>query len=417
MGQGLDVVDHGRVGRVHRRVEPVHIWRQDARHGQLALHDLQQPGLLAVEVLVGAQDDGHALGACPAGGHHLRAGAAQPLGLVGVPALRGEDHLPGADGVGGDERALDHAVRVAAEQRPVLVGARLSLRAVAHQVHRRVGPGLGDRRPLPTRREPGAAAPTQPRALDLGDHVGRFPLPRRREPRAAAAVQVLRQRHDRGLGEQGDAHGASEAGTSPQPLSRPGRGNVALQIEHAGAHGPGRHDGHRRYAATGHPGAVSCAYARGGAPGRGSAPPDRRPGRRTAGGGASAPPDRRPGAVSCAYARIRTRSPAGAPAGRRVGTSRQTSGCSLVRIRPHPHPVAGGAGRAGGGAGGGRRGRRRASARQHHRLVRRQRERAVRGGPFALARRGKATVHSPSGTARLPAASPQFAATRTPPRW
>src|SRR3972149_3800549 len=68
----------------------------------------------------------------------------------------------GAHRVAGDDHAFDYAVRVVAQQVPVLAGARLALVRIAHQVFRARKLARHER-PLEPGRETRAAAPAQGR--------------------------------------------------------------------------------------------------------------------------------------------------------------------------------------------------------------------------------------------------------------
>ena len=67
----------------------------------------------------------------------------------------------GADGVGGDGHAFEHAVRVALEHAAVHEGAGIAFVGVADDVFRVVPVGLGDRAPLQAGGKAGAAASAQ----------------------------------------------------------------------------------------------------------------------------------------------------------------------------------------------------------------------------------------------------------------
>ena len=176
VGQRLDVVDERRVRAAAARPEPwcrlppelrcggeqaVLVGREPARQRRLALDHLEHRLLLAEQVLVGSGDDGDlAVGADP-GRLELLHGAGDRLDLALEAALEADERLVGADGERGDDDAFDELVRVGAQQGAVLERARLALGAVAHDVP--AGPGLRrDAGPLPTGREPAAAAAAQP---------------------------------------------------------------------------------------------------------------------------------------------------------------------------------------------------------------------------------------------------------------
>ena len=97
--------------------------------------------------------------------------------------------VAGADGVGGDDHALDDAVRVALEHGAVHERARVALVGVADDVVLLAGVGAAVA-PLPARGEAGAAAAAQAALLDFVDHglrVGgaRAPWPGRCSRRGA----------------------------------------------------------------------------------------------------------------------------------------------------------------------------------------------------------------------------------------
>ncbi len=93
----------------------------------------------------------------------------EPAALVGERRLGADDHLAGADGVRGDQRPLEHQVRVLQQDRPVLERARLALGGIDHHGRRLRRRGVrGDGAPLQAGGEPGAAAAAQP---GIGEQV------------------------------------------------------------------------------------------------------------------------------------------------------------------------------------------------------------------------------------------------------
>src|SRR5215217_4776823 len=174
-GDRLDVVDRGR--------GPVQAL--DGREGgaqlglaALALERGQQGRLLAADVGPGApvQDqvkveagalDVAAEQALVVGGVDRRL---EPAAWPAALAPQVDEGVAAADGVGGDDHALDQGVRVALEQLHVLEGAGLALVGVDHQVGRLAGP-LGQEPPLHAGREPGPAPAPQPGVLDQLDQV------------------------------------------------------------------------------------------------------------------------------------------------------------------------------------------------------------------------------------------------------
>src|SRR5918994_2118943 len=179
-GHRLDVVDGGR-----GPVEALDGRERGAQLGlaALALQRRQQGRLLAADVGPGATV--HDQVQVEPGA--LDVAAQQPLVVGGVdrrvqPAARPaalapqvDEGVAAADGVGGDDHALDQGVRVALEQLHVLEGAGLALVGVDHQVGRLAGP-LGQEAPLHPGREAGPAAAPEPGVLDQLDQVlGRLP--------------------------------------------------------------------------------------------------------------------------------------------------------------------------------------------------------------------------------------------------
>src|SRR5215212_5660873 len=174
-GDRLDVVDGG-----WRPVQALDGRERRAQLGlaALALQRRQQGRLLAADVGPGATVQDHVQVEPGA----LDVAAQQPLVVGGVdrrlePAARPaalapqvDEGVAAADGVGGDDHALDQGVRVALEQLHVLEGAGLALVGVDHQVGRLAGP-LGQESPLHAGREPGPAPAPQPGVLDQLDQV------------------------------------------------------------------------------------------------------------------------------------------------------------------------------------------------------------------------------------------------------
>jgi hypothetical protein len=106
--------------------------------------------------------------------------------------VEGDDHLPGVDDSGGDQRPLDDLERVAAQQLPVLERARLAYGSVDNGGRRpRPRCRLGDGAPLDRGREPGPAATPQAARLQFVDRpVGPERL-RRRQPASAPGGDVV----------------------------------------------------------------------------------------------------------------------------------------------------------------------------------------------------------------------------------
>ena len=101
----------------------------------------------------------------------------------------------GADRERGDQRALEHRVRVGAQDRPVLERARARPRPRSRRRSWRA-PGAvgGDRPPLAPGREAGAAAAAETGGVDLVDHDARLDGSSRGQARAASRTDVLVER-------------------------------------------------------------------------------------------------------------------------------------------------------------------------------------------------------------------------------
>ncbi len=89
-----------------------------------------------------------------------------------------DEPLVRAHGVGADDNALQHRVRIALHDRAVLERAGVTLVAVAHD-ELAVASGVAACPPLARGNEPGAAASAQAGALDLADHLLRGQLEHR----------------------------------------------------------------------------------------------------------------------------------------------------------------------------------------------------------------------------------------------
>ena len=213
-GERLDVVHHGRVAlaraadrlglptaRGRSGEQAVLPGREEAGQRVAALDDLQERLLLAEEVVVRAFGDGHGELAQQTRLAQLDRGAPQGRGLDRVRALGRDVHLGGADGERGDGRALDHPVRIAAHQHPVLERRRLALGAVGHDVAPAAA-GRSHGRPLRPRREAAAAATAESRCRDLVDGGRRAEPPGRRQPFTAARGEEGVDRRDRLRGQQ-----------------------------------------------------------------------------------------------------------------------------------------------------------------------------------------------------------------------
>ena len=169
------------------RPRPTSERRVDARERESPVQGLEQPRLLAVEVLGRTAEhlEGHA--ARPARRPHGRDRLVQTRALAAERLLHREDDPRRAHGVRGDQRALDDAVRVDAHEGAVLEGSGLALGAVDDD-GRRLGRAAGvlvHGAPLATGREPGAApAPeSRTRRRARSPFRARRPGPRRRRCR------------------------------------------------------------------------------------------------------------------------------------------------------------------------------------------------------------------------------------------
>ena len=180
VGQRFHVVDHRRfleqaVGGGERRLDP--------GQAPLALQGFEQGGLLSADIGAGAAV--HVQVQCEGASEDVFAEVARLVGLrqraledFGAEGELSTDVNIGrsdADGVGGEDHALDHLVRVSLHQLAVLERAGLALIGVADEIAR-AGMVLGNKRPFHAGREAGAAASPQAGLLDhLGD-VGRRDL-------------------------------------------------------------------------------------------------------------------------------------------------------------------------------------------------------------------------------------------------
>ena len=117
---GVDVV-----GMLEHLVDAFPVRRRDARERRTAVDDLEQRGLLAEEVLLGTGDHRDRHRRRPALGVDLGDRGLEAAHHAGERRLGGDDHRVGADRVGGDERTLEHPVRVAQEDLTVLEASRV----------------------------------------------------------------------------------------------------------------------------------------------------------------------------------------------------------------------------------------------------------------------------------------------------
>ncbi len=116
--------------------------------------------------------------------------AAQHLELVQVLAADVDEDALRADRVGGDEAALDQAVRCEPHDVAVLERARLGLVGVDDEVHGPPGV-LGEQRCLAAHRESRSSSPSQDRVRDLVDDRLRLQRSRLDERLVAAHGAVL----------------------------------------------------------------------------------------------------------------------------------------------------------------------------------------------------------------------------------
>ena len=176
------------VGGLHA----VAVRRRHPRERRVAVEHLEQRGLLAEQVAVGAGDAAQLDAVGPAAVRRSSSMAVcTRLATAVAERFMPDDHPVGADGVGRDERALEHLVRVAAQQRAVLERAGLALGAVDDDGRRLAAAQPGDGAPLGAGREPGAAPPAQPRGLDHLDEGRRLDGPGGLE-RPPAAARLVR---------------------------------------------------------------------------------------------------------------------------------------------------------------------------------------------------------------------------------
>ena len=197
VGHRLHVVHHGRPSpQTGDRRER----RALAGLPLAALEGLQEPGLLTADVSACApmevDVEVHAAAehvpAEVAGRVGLGDGGAQSLERP--PVLGPHVHVGDVDGVrpGRDQQPLDELVRVELQDLPVLERGGLALVGVAGDVARSAAV-LGEKAPLHTGQEPGAAATAKPRVLHhLDDRLGLHLAERLLGGRIAAVGPVVR---------------------------------------------------------------------------------------------------------------------------------------------------------------------------------------------------------------------------------
>ncbi len=170
-----------------------------------------QSGFLSADEGAGAEPDLHLerkLGLA-----HVGAEEARALGLAdrGLQTLHRQRifgayidvSLVGADGVGGDRHALEHAMGVGLQDRPVHEGPGIALVGIADHVFL-LGRHLGHGRPLEAGRVAASAPPPQSACGNLTQHVGRGHLgqclhQRRVTPDRHVALEAVRVDHARVL--------------------------------------------------------------------------------------------------------------------------------------------------------------------------------------------------------------------------
>ena len=196
VGERLDVVDE-------RRAIPKPLLRgiggTNLRHAALALDRFDQGGLFAADEGPGADAQVDA----KIHGRIEDAGAQQPkllrlldgdLQAVNRERIFGADvdvALRGADGVGGNGHAFQHAVRIAFQNAAVHEGAGIAFVRVADDELARPR-HLGDQAPLDAGRIARAAAPTQTAPGDRVNDLGRRHVPNRAMERLVAARRDVR---------------------------------------------------------------------------------------------------------------------------------------------------------------------------------------------------------------------------------
>ena len=192
VGEGLGVVDQGRVGREWRGEEPLFVGRvvRLARQRLVPLDHLEQRLLLAEEVLLGARDhldlppgEDSRLG-------HFRDRRGEPRALHCRGCLDAEIETARSDHMAADEQAFEHRIGVVSQQPPILERPRLALGRVDHDVPDFAGV-VEDGRPLGAGREPGPAAAAQPRLLDLLEHFHRRTPPRCFDGAPADGLEIV----------------------------------------------------------------------------------------------------------------------------------------------------------------------------------------------------------------------------------
>jgi hypothetical protein len=154
--------------------------RFDARHRALALKTREQTRLVSRDVTPGTTVDDHleiesrVLDVLAQEAVRVRVvdGLLEAFGAEPELTPDVDERVVRLDRVRRDRRALDDLVRITLDEHVVFERRRLTLVGVDREVARE--DVLREERPLLARAEPGAAATTQPRGLDLLDDLGRL---------------------------------------------------------------------------------------------------------------------------------------------------------------------------------------------------------------------------------------------------
>ena len=235
-GDALDVVDHRRVGeQAGARGE------RGTRQGASAqpLHGVDERGLLTGDVGPGALHDLNVEGETAAvhvlaevtGGACLADGLTHPVACPRVLRAHVDVALGGARRQPRERRALEHAMRVALQQQPVDVGARIAFVAVDDDVARARRRRRGGRGPLVRRGEARSPAASQPRRGHLGDDRGPVARPHdvRPHPPGLLAAQHAREQHGTVDGAVGRDLGVAALG-GPRQLVDEVRADAGLLV-------------------------------------------------------------------------------------------------------------------------------------------------------------------------------------------
>ena len=112
-----------------------------------------------------------------------------------------EGDLVGADGLGGEDRAVHDQVRPGRHEHAVLVARGLALGAVRDEHGAATAP-RGHRPPLASHREPGATPPEQAACLERRDEVVPGGVARQRAEARQVGAHALGAHAGRGAGEK-----------------------------------------------------------------------------------------------------------------------------------------------------------------------------------------------------------------------